>query len=138
MWDLHAGTFWGTKTAAARPGARAATPPRRPRRPAGSAPELVGEPTAQLPVAAERLALPARPVQTEHQLPGEPLVQRVSRDGRGHLVEHPGMPAAPQRKVVALQLGAEPRAIQGRPAAVQPRRVQHGKTRHRATTRGPL
>ena len=45
-------------------------------------PELLAEQNPDLPVNGERFALAGRPVQSQHQLPAQPLAQRVPGDQR--------------------------------------------------------
>src|SRR5204862_6847660 len=52
-------------------------------------PELLDEDAATLAVARERLRLPARPVEREHQLPAQLLSQRLLCDERLELRDEP-------------------------------------------------
>ena len=55
--------------------------------------ELVDECGARVVVGRERVGLPARPVERQHQLSGEALAQRVGPDGRRDLPGELGVPA---------------------------------------------
>ena len=96
-------------------------------RPAGIRAELVEEPQPHGLVSGQGVGLPPAPVQGEHQLAGQPLVQRVRRRLRGQLGEQLGMPAGAQRPVVAVELGGEPLGVEGVADLVRPRGVQGGE-----------
>ena len=77
-------------------------------------PELVDERAPRVLVHLERLGLPARPVEREHQLAAEPLAQRMLRDERLELADELGV--APE-----LELGVDPLLERRQPQLLEPR-----------------
>ena len=82
--------------------------------------ELLAEVVGGPPVGAQRLALPARPVEGEHELTPEPLAQRVLGDQRLELPHHVGR--APEGEV-----GVEPQLDGAEPELLEPRRLDRGE-----------
>ena len=77
-------------------------------------PELVHERRARSGVGVERLRLPARAVEREHQLAAQALPQRLLADERLELADE-------LRAAAALELGVEPRFERGKPELLEPR-----------------
>ena len=67
-----------------------------------------------MPVDIERLGLPAAAIERKHQLPSQPLAQRVGGDEHLELAHHLGV--APQR-----QIGLDPLLERGEAKFVEPR-----------------
>ena len=87
-------------------------------------PELVDERRARVAVRRERLGLAARAVQRQHQLPGEPLAQRVVADGRRELADELGVPAVGE---LALEAALE----RGQAQLLEPRDLALGEVLER-------
>ena len=77
-------------------------------------PELVHERRARRCVRVERLRLPARAVEREHQLAAQALPQRLLANERLELADELGAAAA-------LEVGVDPRLERGEPELLEPR-----------------
>ncbi len=89
--------------------------------------ELVGQPHPHLVVPQQRVGLASRPVQRQHQLPGQPFVPRQQGRHRLQLGQHLRVPPLLQHQVVAVQQSRHPACLQRGPHTGQPRSVQSGE-----------
>src|SRR5262249_49488570 len=96
-------------------------------RPARLQAQLLPQQLARLPVGRQRISLPACPVQREHQLPAQPLGQRVRRDQRLHL-PHP--PAPPRATLPPRPRPRPPPSPPPERALAPPPQPQRGHPRH--------
>ncbi|GAA3432847.1 hypothetical protein GCM10018954_024500 [Kutzneria kofuensis] len=100
--------------------------------------EILGQPRPYGLVPAQRLGLPAGPVQGQHQLPGGAFVERVL-GGPGQQLRHErGVLAEAQPQVGVVQLGGEPLAGQPAPLLDGPVGVQPGQRLAPPQREGPL
>ena len=82
-------------------------------RPARLQAQLLPQQLARLPVHRQRVSLPAGPIQREHQLPAQPLLQRVGGDQRLDLPDQ--LTVGSQR-----QIGLDPVLQRRQPRFLQP------------------
>ena len=105
---------------------------------AGLDPELVDERSACVAVRRERVGLPARAVQREHQLRTEPFAQRMAADEQLQLRHELGLAPrarAPRRSAPRARRAEAPRADESRPER-SPRAPSRPAQGH-ARARGP-
>ncbi len=91
---------------------------------AGTSAQFVGEQSADPLVLAQRLGLPSRPVPHEHELPGDPFVQRMRRRQFVQFADRLGVVATAEMYVDQVQLRAEPLTGQPVPELACPETVQ--------------
>ena len=91
-----------------------------PQRLAGVDAELTREQVADPPVGGQRVALPAAPVQRQHQLAVQPLPQRMLC---GQLVQLGGQRVVPAQRQVRVDPGLD----RGQPQLLQPGRLRPGE-----------
>ena len=70
--------------------------------------ELTDEDATRVGERGQRLALPPAPVQRQHQLPAEPLPERVRPDQLGQLADRLGRPAELEQNLDVLLGGGQP------------------------------
>ena len=80
---------------------------------AGFDPELLDERAARVAVRGERIGLPSRPVEREHQLRAQPLPQRMPRDERLQLGHEVGVDPE-------LEIGGDPILEHAQPQILEP------------------
>jgi hypothetical protein len=93
----------------------------------GIAAELVGQASLNQPEMRQRVGLPPAPVQGDHELPGQPFVERVRLRGGGYLGQEPRVFPAPQQQVVVVEAGRLPFGRERHGEGVQPVTVQVGE-----------
>lgn len=98
-----------------------------PQRRAGIGAQLLGEPVPEPLVVLEGLGLAAAAVQAQHDLTGEPLVERVFRGPRRQVGEQLGVPSPAQPHVGVVEPRRPPFGAQGPAQVTGPRRVQIGE-----------
>ena len=80
--------------------------------PAGLKPELLPQQLARLPVDRQRVGLPPSAIQRKHQLPTQPLLQRVRRDQRLELRDQLAIASQRQVRLDPILKRRQPRLLQ--------------------------
>src|SRR5581483_6748133 len=101
-------------------------------------PERVHERPAALPVDLERVRLPARAVEGEHQLASQPLAQRLRADERLELGNELGVAAERELRLGALLHERQPQLAQARDLRLRERLVRELRERLAAPDRERL
>ena len=98
-----------------------------PQRRAGVRAQLIGQRSADPFVALQGVRLPAAPVQGEHELPGQALIERLRRGEGVQLIQHGGVLPPDESQIVAVERHGQALFGQGGADAIHPRRVQRGE-----------
>ncbi len=104
----------------------------------GFDPELVDQPTARPLIALQRIRLAPRPIQREHQLGMEALVQRMLRHERLKLADQRRVPAEREVRVDSVLECPQPLLLQPADRNLRERLIRDVRQRRPAPQRQPF